>query len=218
MMDLYIYGSGGTGCELVDIARRINRARSKWHTIHFVDDIRTEREHYQTRVFRFEQMLAETNDYECIIAQGEPDHRRALHERLCAHSVKLATVIDETATISLSAVIGRGCIIGPNSFVSSHTHLEENVMLEVHTIVGHDIVVGKHSVVSSCTVIGGRTHIGDESFIGMNCTIKDRLQIGSHCIVGMHSGVFSDIDDGMIALGNPARVVRRNEDRRVFKG
>ena len=216
-MDLFIYGSGSTGCELVDVAQKINKNQCRWRSIHFVDDIRVEREFYRTKIFRFNEMLAGDTEFECVIAQGEPAHRQSLYEKLTSHSIKLATIVDTSATISSTAKIGNGCIIGPHSFISSNSILQENVMLEIHTIIGHDITIGKHSVISSCSIIGGKTSIGDATFIGMNCTIKERLKIGKQCIIGMHSGVFSDIDDDLIALGNPARVVRKNEDNRVFR-
>ena len=52
----------------------------------------------------------------------------------------------------------------------------------------------------------------------MAAQIKEGLVIGSEVIVGMGSVVHYDIPDGMIALGNPARPMRRNVEKRVFKG
>jgi acetyltransferase-like isoleucine patch superfamily enzyme len=43
------------------------------------------------------------------------------------------------------------------------------------------------------------------------------MQIGHSSIIGMGSVVHIDIPDEVIALGNPTRVVRRNEDKKVFK-
>lgn len=216
-MKLYVYGSGGNGCELCDIADKINLLEKRWGSVDFVDDIREEKQWYGRNVYRFDEMLADKDAYECIISLGEPAHRLSLYGKLLKHGVSLATIIDPSAEISPTASIGQGCFIGPRSFVSSNTKVDDNVMLEVHTIVGHDISIGKHTVISSCSVVGAKTQIGKESFIGLNCTIKDRVNIGDYCVIGMGSCVFKDIDEGYIALGNPARPVRKNEERRVFK-
>lgn len=216
-MNLFIYGSGGIGCELCDIVDKINIDGKRWRKVSFVDDVRTERVWYNREVFRFGEMLAETENCECVIALGEPAFRRSLYERLLEHEISLATIIDPTAVVSRTAKIGKGCIIGPHSFVSSNTRLDDNSMLEIQTVVGHDIYVGRHAVVSSCSVLGGNSHVGHESFVGLNCTIKEGARIGDQCIIGMGSSVFSDIGDGYIALGNPARPVRINEKQRVFK-
>ena len=216
-MNLYIYGSGGNGGELCDIAERINSQKKCWENIFFVDDIRIERTWYDRKVYRFDEMLANRHEYECIISLGEPAYRKELHDKLTHNNVSLATLIDPSANISPSASIGSGSIIGSGSFVSSNTTIDTNVMLEVSTFVGHDIHIGMHTVICSSSVIGGNTHIGSESFIGLNCSIKEKTTIGDFCIIGMGSCVVKDIDSGYIALGNPARPIRKNEQYRVFK-
>ena len=47
--------------------------------------------------------------------------------------------------------------------------------------------------------------------------IKERLTIGHSTIVGMGSVVYTDVPDGVVCVGNPARVSRRNTDKKVFK-
>ena len=65
--------------------------------------------------------------------------------------------------------------------------------------------------------IGGKCRIGKRSYIGMGTLIKEGVTIGDDVIVGMGSVVYSDIPDNMIALGNPARPMRPNTDKKVFK-
>ena len=216
-MNLYIYGSGGNGCEICDLANTINHEKKRWNAIHFVDDVRQEREWYGHSVYRFDSMLLDPEPFECVISLGEPLHRKTLYEKLVAHQVQLATLVSPSAVVSNSATIGPGSIVGTRSYVSSNTVLAANIMLEVQSIIGHDISIGKHSVISSCSVIGGATTIGEETFIGMNCCVKDKISIGNHSILGMGSCLFTNIDSGLIALGNPARTVKKNEDRIVFK-
>ena len=65
--------------------------------------------------------------------------------------------------------------------------------------------------------LGGAVTVGPQVYIGMGALIKEQLSIGANSIVGMGSVVHRDIPEGVIALGNPARVARLNEDRKVFK-
>ena len=51
----------------------------------------------------------------------------------------------------------------------------------------------------------------------MKCVIKEKVKIGSNTIISMGAVVYNDIGDNLIALGNPARIMRRNEDKKVFK-
>lgn len=58
----------------------------------------------------------------------------------------------------------------------------------------------------------GEVHIGDRVFIGANSTILMHTHIGNDVIIGAGSLVTTDIPDGCIAYGVPARVVGRTED------
>jgi acetyltransferase-like isoleucine patch superfamily enzyme len=51
----------------------------------------------------------------------------------------------------------------------------------------------------------------------MLSAIRENLNIGDHSIIGMGSMVFRDIPEKVIAIGNPARVMRKNENNKVFK-
>jgi sugar O-acyltransferase (sialic acid O-acetyltransferase NeuD family) len=216
-MDLVIYGSGSTGREVAEMAQLINKLEGKWDVIYFLDDVRESQEHYGLGILRMADLDYRRTPFECVVAIGEPRFRMDMYERLKQKGFSCGTLVDPSARVSPTAQLGSGCIVGPGSFVSSDTRLEENVMLEINTIVGHDIVIGAHSVISSCTVLGGGTHVGSQSFIGLNCSVKERTSIGHGVVIGMQSAVFNDIPDEVVALGNPCRVVRKNESGRVFK-
>jgi acetyltransferase-like isoleucine patch superfamily enzyme len=51
----------------------------------------------------------------------------------------------------------------------------------------------------------------------MSVPIKEGSMIGKNTIVGMGSVVLRDLPDDVIALGNPARPMKKNENHRVFK-
>jgi sugar O-acyltransferase (sialic acid O-acetyltransferase NeuD family) len=216
-MNLFIYGAGGTGREIADIAQRINASAPKWDKLHFLDDVHAEREHYGLCVFSFEKMLQETEPYVCVIAQGEPRYRRALHDKLAAAQVALGTVIDPLAVVSPSARLGPGCVIWPGVFISSRTQLDVNVIVQINSVIGHDATLGAHSVISSGVSIGGGSTVGKEAFVGMGATLKEKIAVGDYAVVGMGASLFSSLDANLVALGNPARAVQQNTDRRVFK-
>jgi acetyltransferase-like isoleucine patch superfamily enzyme len=51
--------------------------------------------------------------------------------------------------------------------------------------------------------------IGEHVWIGSNCVILPGVHIGEHSVVGAGSVVTKDIPSFSVAVGNPARVVRR---------
>ena len=52
--------------------------------------------------------------------------------------------------------------------------------------------------------------IEDDVFIGMNCLILKGVTIGKGTTIGAGSVVSGDIPPGVVAAGNPARVIRRD--------
>ena len=59
---------------------------------------------------------------------------------------------------------------------------------------------------------GRDTIIGDDVWIGCNCVILKGVHIGGGAIVAAGSVVVSDIPEGVVAGGNPARVIKKLTD------
>lgn len=216
-MKLYIYCAGGFGLEAMDLARRVNAVKQQWDAISFIDDVRLEREYYGTSLLTFEEVIDTSDDFEVTIANGEPFVRKAIYEKVKNHGVKMASLIDATAIVSSSAAIGEGVTVPAFCFISSLAKIENNVTLNAGTLIGHESIISENCVISSAVNVAGNCCIGKNTYIGMGSQIKQGAKIGDGVIVGMGSVVHSDIPDGVIALGNPARPMRNNADQRVFK-
>ena len=218
-MNLYIYCAGGFGKESVDLADRINLVEKRWDEICFIDDDASlGNSAYGKPLFTFEQVISENSpdSFEVSISNGEPCIRKTLYNKLKAHNINLATLIDKSAIISGTAKIGLGVTIPAFCFVSSSAEISNNVTLNTGTLVGHDVIIGENCVISSAVNIAGNCSIGSETYIGMGVQVMQGKTIGSGVIIGMGSVVHNDISDGLIALGNPARAIKRNVDQRVF--
>ena len=220
MKNLCIYCAGGLGKEVFDIATRINKIHSLWDEIFFVDDIEGLADTtYLGRLFTIDKMLTEFNDdtIEVVIANGEPVVRAKLFKKVKKLKLNITSLIDPSASISPTASIGQGVIAYPFTIIASSAIIGNNVLVNASSVIGHDIKVGNNTVISSHVDVGGACIIGENSYIGMGSMIKEKLSIGSNVIVGISSAVHRNIPDGVIAMGNPARPLRRNDDNKVFK-
>ncbi len=217
-MKLFVYCAGGFGREIVDLANRINGTRRRWDEVCFIDDFATDRTRYGIRLFSLEQILQEFGSlpFEVTIANGEPFDREAIRKRLKERNLKLASLIDDSAVVSETAVLGEGVTIPAFSFVSSSAMIGDNVTLNTNSLIGHDVTISENCVISSAVNIAGKCTLGRNTYVGMGSQIKQGVNIGSNVIIGMGSVVHDDVPDDVIAIGNPARVVLRNEKRRVF--
>lgn len=219
-MNLFVYCAGGFGREIHDTAARQNAVEARWTALYFIDDgMESGGAYHGTTVFSLDAAIARfgADAMEIVIANGEPAIRERLYEKVKGRGVRLATVVDPSAIIAPTAVLGEGAVVTGFCIVATDAELGPNVALNVQAIVGHDIRIGAHSVLSSMVNVGGASTIGPRSYLGMGVQMIQGLTLGADVIVGMGSVVFADIPDEMIALGNPARPMRKNVDKRVFK-
>ena len=217
-MKLIIYCAGGFGREILDIAHRVNSVSKRWEIITFLDDVLdlgTLVSGVSTQKISDVRRMCEDGNCEFVIANGEPSVRKVLSDKI--HDYPLATLCDPTVIISATAKVGDGLLVAAYSSIASNAKIGMNVAINTQSVVGHDVEIGDHSVISSMVNIGGGTTVGESSYLGMGAQIKERVKIGSNSIIGMGSIVYKDIPDGVIALGNPARVVRKNERHKIFE-
>lgn len=90
--------------------------------------------------------------------------------------------------------IGENVLIAVNCFISDNTHAYEDP----------DISVKQQPMRSS-----GPLTVGEGTWIGANCCVVGGLAIGRHCVIGANSVVTADLPDYAIAVGAPARIVKR---------
>jgi sugar O-acyltransferase (sialic acid O-acetyltransferase NeuD family) len=218
-MQLFIYCAGGFGFEVIDLAKRINKVKKIWERIYFIDDMASENERYGVLMFPLERVIKEFNpgSYEVSIANGEPFERKNILLKLRSNNIHLATLIDPSAIISETAVLSEGVVVPPFCFISSNAKMGSNCTLNVASLIGHDVTIRENCVISSAVNIGGNCTVGENTYIGMGSQIKQGVKIGSGVIIGMGSVVYNDIPDGVIALGNPARPMKNNDNEKVFK-
>lgn len=89
--------------------------------------------------------------------------------------------------------IGKSVLIADKVYISDNLHGYEDV----------NIPVIEQSVIQKREVI-----IDDDSWIGENVCIIG-ASIGKHCIIGANAVVTKDIPDYCVAVGNPAKVIKK---------
>lgn len=56
-------------------------------------------------------------------------------------------------------------------------------------------------------------YIGENTWIGACAVIVPGFHIGKNCVIGAGSVVTKDVPDGVVAVGNPCRVIRQVSER-----
>ena len=215
-MILGIYGSNKLGREIYEIAVRRNEQSSLWDQIVFIDDFNEEGNYFGTKRIKFDSLKNHKNEYECVIAIGEPSSREKLFQKLRDEDIRLTCLIDPTAIISPTAKIGNGTIICEYSTIHTGVELGYNAFIQPFCTIGHDIKVGNHTVLSTLCAPGGGVVFGERVYVGMQSSLIELLTIGDDAIIGMGSAVFQNVPAGATVVGNPGRITRGNDEHKVF--
>nr|WP_302830772.1 acyltransferase [uncultured Bacteroides sp.] len=99
-------------------------------------------------------------------------------------------------------------IIGPVK-IGNHVILAQNIVLSGlnHRYESIDSPIHEQGVTTSCI------SIGDDSWIGANSVITEGVSIGKHVVIGAGSVVTKDIPDNSVAIGSPAKVIKRYDNK-----
>jgi UDP-2-acetamido-3-amino-2,3-dideoxy-glucuronate N-acetyltransferase len=119
--------------------------------------------------------------------------------------------------------IQKNAFIGKNCKISSHTFICEGVTIEDDVFIGHNVTF-INDMYPRSTAEGGTlqteadwkvvpTFIRKGASIGSSATILAGLTVGEGAIVGAGSVVTKDVPPWTIVAGNPAKVLRKIENR-----
>ena len=99
----------------------------------------------------------------------------------------------------------------PLTVVSSMSKIGFGVTLKRSASVGHHAVLGDFVNINPGAILSGYVTIGEGTEIGSGAVLSNHVKIGKRCLIGAGSVVTRDIPDGVIAFGNPCKVVREND-------
>lgn len=139
-------------------------------------------------------------------------------------------------TSFLRPMLGR---LGTNSYIYHSVYIEhpEHIFIGNNTLVprgtdmkgmgkiviGNNVLLGpsisfytnRHEFKNTSVALTkqkstqGEIHIGNDSWIGGRVVILPNISIGNHCVVGAGAVVTKNIPDRSVAVGNPAKIIKR---------
>lgn len=110
--------------------------------------------------------------------------------------------------------IGDGCYIGRFGTLAciNRVTLGRDVMISDRVFIGdatHGFARTDLPIRDQYLTSKGSVEIGDGTWIGIGVSIMSNVKIGRNCVIGAGSVVMSDVPDFCIAVGAPAKIVRR---------
>jgi len=124
---------------------------------------------------------------------------------------KYVSLVHPSSYYARSSVNEQGFLLEPLCVVSSFCKIGFGVSVKRSCSIGHHAEIQDYVSVNPGASISGNVRIGEGTTIGTGATINNNVSIGKRSFVGAGSVVTKDVPDGVIAYGNPCRVVRENE-------
>jgi acetyltransferase-like isoleucine patch superfamily enzyme len=90
--------------------------------------------------------------------------------------------------------IGKNVLIAGRVYITDHNHRFSDI---------------DKPILSQGIEPGGKVIIGDNAWLGEGCVILPGVTIGSHAIIGANAVVTQDIPPYTVAVGNPARAIKK---------
>lgn len=124
------------------------------------------------------------------------------------------TLIEDFAVVNNGAgdvILGEGVRIGIGSVVIGPVNMGDRVGLGQHVFISgfnHGYADGTRDS-NAQELVRKPVTIGAESHIGANSVVVAGVRIGERCQIGAGSVVTKDIPPFSVAVGNPARVIKR---------
>lgn len=211
-MKLAIYGTNGAGKEALLIALAMNRKEATWDEIVFIDDTKENGLFHGYSRMQFEAFVQKYKPADILvhIAVGEPRVKRLLAEKVIKKEFELATLIHPTVEIGDNVVIGKDVRIKKQTYIGSNTVIEDSVTIQSSCNIMAGVYLKEGCMISTKVIIGENAYIGENVFIGMHSIIREHLKVDDFSIISMGAVVFSDIQSGVVAAGNPARIISKN--------
>lgn len=197
---MYLYGASGHAKVIIDILHAQGTRLDG-----LIDDDPAVGELYGYPVFHGSSDL-----FPIIISIGDNRVRRMISQRLQGVFGK---AIHPSAIVSPSAIIGEGTVIMQGAIIQVDTRIGKHCIINTGVSVDHESVIGNYVHISPHSTLCGNVKVGEGTWIGAGTTIIPGVTIGQWCVIGAGSVVTKDIPDGVLAVGNRCKIIKKIDNR-----
>jgi tetrahydrodipicolinate N-acetyltransferase len=129
--------------------------------------------------------------------------------------IEPGSVIREKVEIGERVIVMMGAVINIGAIIGAGTMVDMNAVVGARAIVGKDCHVGAGAVLAGVLEPPSAepVRIDDNVLIGANAVVLEGCRVGKGSVVAAGAVVTSDIPAGVVAAGQPARVIKQVDEK-----
>ena len=206
-----VVGYSGHSYVIIDIFLNAGRMVSA-----YCDSELKERNPYHLNYLGKENEVIPTlKEYDYFIGIGHNGIRRKVQTSLSALLGKPINAIHPSAVISASVEMGYGVMIAANATINPVVTIGTGVICNTSCSIDHECTIDDFVHIAPGAVLCGNVRVGAGTFIGANTVIKQGITIGQNVTIGAGTVIIRDIPDNTTVVGNPQRIIRQEDMRKL---
>ncbi|NEW08522.1 acetyltransferase [Paenibacillus sp. SYP-B3998] len=143
------------------------------------------------------------------VAIGNTLIRKRKTEWMLANGLLLINAIHDRSVCAEQSEIGIGSSVMAGAVVNPFAVIGQGCIINTASSVDHDCVIESFVNIGPGCRLSGSVRVAQLSDLGAGTVVIPGVSIGEHCVIGAGAVVISDIPDYSLAVGVPARVIKR---------
>jgi len=207
---IVIWGAGGHAVVVANIVE----LQGMFEVIGFLDDVNPERKGQifcGKPILGGQEQLAKLSGIEVnhiALGIGNCAARLSIGDITGKSGYSLPSLVHPSAVVASNITIGAGTIIIAGVVLDPTCHIGSLCIVNNNATISHHCVIGDGVHIGPGVNLAGNVKVGRGSWIGIGTNVVENIQIGNGSYVGAGSVVVKNIPDGVLAYGNPARVIK----------
>lgn len=212
--DIVILGSSGFAKEVLWLLEENNKYEKEWNILGFIDQSYGDD---AKRILGYPiigddtWLLQYSKEINVVCGIGSSKLREKVVQKFIGrNNIKFPSIISKNAIVSEHVKMGKGCIVCAGTIFTVDIVVGDFVTVNLNCTVGHEAVLGNYITLYPDVNVSGNVTIQAKSEVGTGSQIIQGLKIGKNTIVGAGTVVIKDLPGNCTAVGNPAKVIKKN--------
>jgi len=207
---ILIFSAGPAGREINQLILNINKFKSEWDVVGFVDDDKNKigKKIDEIEVYSNENKPQKDEIYAICGTMDWKIRKRIFEDEIKKNNYKLTNLIHPSVDLPKCFKAGLGNVIFGNVHISFEVQIKNFSIVSNYCDLGHNLITNDYFTAMPSAIIGGNCEIGKNTLIGSGVKIHQGLKIGSGSKIGMGTIVTSDVKDNSLVIDHPRKVIK----------